>query len=570
MAKYEQKMLGDTQMNCEKEKFIDGNLFEKMVVSGAKNLKVHIDTVNDLNVFPIPDGDTGDNMFMTINGGLTALEKVQENSVSKKANALANAMLLNARGNSGVILSQLFAGLAKGFNNKDRVCVKELGLAFSAGVKQAYSSVVKPVEGTMLTVAREASDYGLSHSDDTVTLGAFFHGFVEEMKESLENTPNLLEVLKEAGVIDSGGAGLLYISEGMKSAVEGKEITADMGGADKHQELDFSAFNADSEMKFGYCTEFLLQLLNSKVDALGFDVSVITDYLGTIGDSIVAFKTGTVVKVHVHTLTPYKVLEFCHQYGEFLTIKIENMTVQHNELEKENENDSIVITKKKGKNTPFGLVTVATGAGLIKTFADFGADVVIDGGQGNNPSTETFIRAFDNAKADCIFVLPNNSNIIMTAKQAAEAYDKAKVYVIETKNFGQAYSVLSMLDYSANDAEEIAEYMKESMQDVTTGMITTSVRDACIDGVEITKGEYIGFTDKVMKVCCADKVDTFFALADKLNISEKEFLITVFGKDVSEEDRKKVRSLVGEKYSNVEFYEIDGGQDVYDFIMIIE
>ena len=557
-------------MNCEKEKFIDGKLFEKMVISGVKNLKANIETVNDLNVFPIPDGDTGDNMFMTINGGLAALESVKENSVSKKANALANAMLLNARGNSGVILSQLFSGLAKGFKDKERVCVKELGLAFASGVKQAYASVVKPVEGTMLTVAREASDYGLSHSDETVTLGTFFNGFIEEMKASLENTPNLLEVLKEAGVIDSGGAGLLYISEGMKIAVEGKEVNADLGqSVSSQQAIDFSAFNENSEMKFGYCTEFLLQLLNSKVDANAFDVSVITDYLGTIGDSIVAFKTGTVVKVHVHTLTPYKALEFCHQYGEFLTVKMENMTVQHNETVKK-EVEPVIVKQRKGKRTPFGVVTVATGKGLVKTFADFGADVVIDGGQGNNPSTETFIKAFDDANADCIFVLPNNSNIIMTAKQAANAYDKSKIYVIETKNFGHAYSVLSMLDYSAEDADEIAESMCECMQGVTTGMITTSVRDAFIDGVQITKDHYIGFTDKTMYVCEQNKVDTFFALADKLDIAEKEFLITVFGKDVNEQDRESVRNKVAEKYSNVEFYEIDGGQDVYDFILIIE
>lgn len=557
-------------MNCEKEKFIDGKLFEKMVISGVKNLKANIETVNDLNVFPIPDGDTGDNMFMTINGGLAALESVKENSVSKKANALANAMLLNARGNSGVILSQLFSGLAKGFKDKERVCVKELGLAFASGVKQAYASVVKPVEGTMLTVAREASDYGLSHSDETVTLGTFFNGFIEEMKASLENTPNLLEVLKEAGVIDSGGAGLLYISEGMKIAVEGKEVNADLGqSVGSQQAIDFSAFNENSEMKFGYCTEFLLQLLNSKVDANAFDVSVITDYLGTIGDSIVAFKTGTVVKVHVHTLTPYKALEFCHQYGEFLTVKMENMTVQHNETVKK-EVEPVIVKQRKGKRTPFGVVTVATGKGLVKTFADFGADVVIDGGQGNNPSTETFIKAFDDANADCIFVLPNNSNIIMTAKQAANAYDKSKIYVIETKNFGHAYSVLSMLDYSAEDADEIAESMRECMQGVTTGMITTSVRDAFIDGVQITKDHYIGFTDKTMHVCEQNKVDTFFALADKLDIAEKEFLITVFGKDVNEQDRESVRNKVAEKYSNVEFYEIDGGQDVYDFILIIE
>ena len=388
------------------------------------------------------------------------------------------------------------------------------------------------------------------------------------MKISLDNTPNLLAVLKEAGVIDSGGAGLLYIGEGMKSAVEGKEVavTDDRGASD--DEIDFSKFTEDSEMVFGYCTEFLLQLQNSKVDAKAFEIQPIVDYLNTIGDSIVAFKTGTVVKVHVHTLTPYKALEFCQQFGEFLKIKIENMTLQHNETEKKQE--SVKLKKKKVNHTKFGLVTVATGEGLINAFTEFGADVVIDGGQGKNPSIERFIEAFDDANADNIFVLPNNSNIIMAAKQARDLYKKSNVYVIETKNFGQAYSILSMLDYNADDAEEIAENMKGDMANVVTGMITGSIRDANIDGVEIEKGQYIGFTDKTMRVATNDKVETFTALADNLEADSKEFMIAVYGNTITDKEKQAVREKVEEKYSNLEFYEIDGGQEVYDFIMILE
>ncbi len=554
--------------NNTNEKIIDGELFERIVVAGAYNLKAHIDTVNDLNVFPIPDGDTGDNMFMTIKGGLSGLKNVVENSVGLKARALADGMLLNARGNSGVILSQLFAGLANGVAGLDTATVHEFGSALKVGVKQAYASVVKPVEGTMLTVAREAAEYGETHSDSSVTLGAFFDGFVKEMKVSLDNTPNLLAVLKEAGVIDSGGAGLLYIGEGMKSAVEGKEVavTEDKGSAD--DEIDFSKFTEDSEMIFGYCTEFLLQLQNSKVNAKEFDIQPIVDYLNTIGDSIVAFKTGTVVKVHVHTLTPYKALEFCQQFGEFLKIKIENMTLQHNETEKKEE--PAKPKKIKVNRTKFGLVTVATGKGLIDTFLECGADVVIDGGQGKNPSIERFIEAFDDANADNIFVLPNNSNIIMAAKQARDLYKKSNVYIIETRNFGQAYSILSMLDYSADDAEEIASNMAIDMANVVTGMITGSIRDANIDGVEIEKGQYIGFTDKVMRVAKDDKIQTFMALADNLEAGNKEFMIAVYGATATEQEKQAVRELVTEKYTNLEFYEINGGQEVYDFIMILE
>ena len=554
--------------NNTNEKIIDGELFERIVVAGAYNLKANIETVNDLNVFPIPDGDTGDNMYMTIKGGLSGLKSVAENSVGLKARALADGMLLNARGNSGVILSQLFAGLANGVAGLDTATVHEFGSALKVGVKQAYASVAKPVEGTMLTVAREAAEYGETHSDSSVTLGAFFDGFVKEMKVSLDNTPNLLAVLKEAGVIDSGGAGLLYIGEGMKSAVEGNEIAVTEDGASADDEIDFSKFTEDSEMIFGYCTEFLLQLQNSKVNAKEFDIQPIVDYLNTIGDSIVAFKTGTVVKVHVHTLTPYKALEFCQQFGEFLKIKIENMTLQHNETEKKEE---IAKPKKvKVNRTKFGLVTVATGKGLIETFMECGADVVIDGGQGKNPSIERFIEAFDDANADNIFVLPNNSNIIMAAKQARDLYKKANVYVIETKNFGQAYSILSMLDYSADDAEEIANNMKLDMANVVTGMVTSSIRDANIDGVEIGKGQYIGFTDKIMRVAKDDKIQTFMALADNLEAGNKEFMIAVYGATATEQEKQAVRELVAEKYTNIEFYEINGGQEVYDFIMILE
>lgn len=549
---------------------IDGELFEKLVTGGASNLKANIKTVNDLNVFPIPDGDTGDNMYMTMSGGISALKAVSENSVYRKAKALADGMLLNARGNSGVILSQLFYGLANGFKDEDIATVKDFGNALKSGVKQAYASVVKPVEGTMLTVAREAADFAIEHSTDEDTLDKFFKIFIDEMQKSLERTPELLEVLKEAGVIDSGGAGLLYITEGMKDALDGKQIT-DLGELSLNkQEVDFSKFTADSVMTFGYCTECLLQLQNSKVDAENFDEKIIIDYLSTIGDSIACFKTGTVIKVHVHTLTPYKVLEFCQKYGEFLTIKIENMTLQHSETEKSNKHDfSAMMTKKKVQHKEFALVTVATGEGLANVFTEFGADVVIDGGQGKNPSIENFIEAFDSLDADNIFVLPNNSNIIMAARQSAEMYKKSKVYVIETKDFGQAYSILSMLDYTGT-AEEIAERMKEDMGGVTTGMITTSIRSANIDGVEINEGDYIGFTGKTMLVAETSVINAYKSLCEKILTSDNSFAIVAFGIDADDNLKEEVASFMAEKYPTVEFYAIDGGQEVYQVILIIE
>ena len=548
-----------------KEKIIDGELFASIIENGAKNLKSHLQEVNDLNVFPIPDGDTGDNMYMTISGGISPLKKETSNDVDKKAKALANGMLLNARGNSGVILSQLFAGMAKSLEGHASISVEELAVAFNAGVKQAYTAVAKPVEGTILTVAREAADVADKKHADTV--GEYFATYVKEMEHSLEHTPDLLPVLKEADVVDSGGAGLLYIAKGMKSAVEGKEIQADVKMETSSDEIDFSKFTADSEMVYGYCTECLLQLQNKKTDAEKFDVQVIIDFLNTVGDSIVAFKTGTVIKLHVHTLTPYKVLQFCQQYGEFLKIKIENMTLQHNESVKEEK------PKKKKRNAThrkFGLVTVGTGEGLIDAFYGMGADIVVDGGQGNNPSIETFIEAFDDCNADVIFVLPNNSNIIMAASQAKDLYKNADVRVIPTKNFGQAYAILSMLDYTSDNADTIEENMKSDMADVVTGMITTSIRDANIDGVEIANGEYIGFTNKTMLVSKKLKTDTFSALLDKLDACDKNFVIVFYGKDVTKEEKDLTQKIVTTQYPDIEFYSMDGGQDVYDYIIILE
>ena len=546
---------------------IDGLLFEKLVIGGVMNLKANIKIVNDLNVFPIPDGDTGDNMFMTINGGVPYLKAVEENSLYLKAEALANGMMLNARGNSGVILSQLFNGLAKGLQNLETADVNEFSLAFKSGVVQAYSAVIQPVEGTILTVAREAIEHAIEHLNKNSTIESFIEDYVVEMKKSLEHTPELLETLKEAGVIDSGGAGLLYIAEGFNDVLEGKEIKDVEVDTKQGVELDLSKFNENSVMEFGYCTEFLLQLQTIKVDVEKFEVAPIIEYLETIGDSIVAFKTGTIIKVHVHTLTPYKALEFCQKFGEFLTVKIENMSLQHNEVVAKEDNSRV---RKNTKRKKFAVVTVATGKGLIDTFYEFGIDEVIDGGQSKNPSTKRFIEAFDNVNADYIYVLPNNSNIIMTAKEARDLYKESKVYVIESKNFGQAYSTLSMLDFSSDDPEEIANMLKEGMEDVTTGMITKSIRDANINNVDIKEGDYIGFSDKTMYVSTSSKLDTYFELIEKLDANNKNFLINVFGDSVKEEEKNAIRNLIKNKYPNLEAYEINGNQEVYDFILILE
>ncbi len=549
----------------KKSYLLDGKLFERLVKAGVNNLKAHVSYVNDLNVFPIPDGDTGDNMLMTIKGGLDGLNSVGDNSVCKKAKALADSMLLSARGNSGVILSQLFAGLAKGVESLDKVTVAQFILALKEGVKKAYSSVIKPVEGTILTVARESANGAQEHLKDGETFEEFFNDFISQMETSLAHTPDLLPVLKEADVIDSGGAGLLCIVQGMRNAVLGEESIISEEDKKEKSTIDLSAFTEDDEMVYGYCTECLLRLQNSKVDVTAFDEKEISDYLETIGDSVVAVKQDSAIKIHVHTQTPEKVIEFCRRFGEMLTVKIENMTLQHNAEQKLQKQSKKISPRKK-----FGLVTVCMGEGLAKVFAELGADVVISGGQCKNPSIESFVEAFDQANADVIFVLPNNGNVIMSAKQAGEIYTKSDVRVIETKNLGQAYSILSMLDYSSDDADLIVYNMKDDMQNVVTGMITTSVRDAVIDGVDIKKGEYIGFIDKKMLVSAQSKIDTMKNLLTALHAEQKDFVIAVYGAGITDAERKETAKIVSTNYPNVEFYEIEGGQAVYDYILILE
>ena len=548
---------------------IDGEIFEKMVMGGAVNLHDNVQTVNDLNVFPIPDGDTGENMFLTMRGGVEGLKKAQGKSLTELASAMANGMLMGARGNSGVILSQLFYGLAESLKGQERADLKEFGRALLNGVRCAYGAVAVPVEGTILTVARESAENVSNRINDDISVYEFFKCFLKEMKESLERTPELLAVLKEAGVIDSGGAGLVYIIEGFCKALGGEEFHWDNeGSSSKTVDLDFSKFTEDSEMEFGYCTEMLLQLQKSKTDVDNFDVDGLIKYLESVGgDSIVAFKTGTVVKIHVHTMTPYKVLEYCQRFGEYLTVKIENMTLQHNETvdKKEKKEDSIKIKKPRKK---YATVTTAMGEGLINLFEEMGADVVVNGGQTNNPSAEDFLEAFEMANAENIFVLPNNSNIILSAKQAKELYKDANVYIIESKSIGQGYSALSELDYSFDNPEEIAKNLSEKMMLSVTGMVARSIRTTVANGVSIKENDYMGFTGKTMMFSTESKLETTKLLIDELS-KDRDFLIVVYGKSATDEEKAQIQDYV-EKQGKVELYEVDGMQEVYDFILIFE
>ena len=540
---------------------LDGILFARMISSGAANLKTHAQEINDLNVFPIPDGDTGDNMLLTMMGGVH--KDLDCEVLCEVAERVSSGMLMSARGNSGVILSQFFEGIKNGFSGLHTANTHEIGEAFRHGVKQAYGSVMTPTEGTILTVVREATEYACEQNAETPE--AFLNAFIKEAKASLARTPDLLPVLKKAGVVDSGAAGLIYIVDGMMKAVIGEDVAELTAFAEQSQELDLDAFNEDSVLEFGYCTELLVRLQNAKTDIASFDVKVITDYLQTIGDSIVTVRNGSIVKLHVHTMTPQKVLDFCQQYGEFLKVKIENMSLQHNNTVTEEKETYPTKERKK-----YGVVAVACGEGLKETFRERGADVIVDGGQSMNPSAEDFIEAFDEVNADVIFVFPNNGNIILTAQQAAHLYDKSDVRVIESTTIGAGYASLSMLDTSSGDTDQIASELREAMQGVITAEISHCIRDAKMDNTEVHTGDYIGFVGKELLAVNNNRLVTVCETMDKLQFSKYDICILICGKDATDEEVSRIEAYVRARYRGKEIYIINGGQDVYDYIMIIE
>ncbi len=543
---------------------LDGILFARLLRGGAANLKANVTTVNDLNVFPIPDGDTGDNMFLTINSGAAAAGEGSE-SLSQTAGKAASGMLLGARGNSGVILSRIFAGLAKGFEGIARADVRAVARAFESGVSEAYGAVSVPVEGTILTVLKDSVTAANGNIADDSTLESYFADFNSELKESLERTPDLLDVLKEAGVVDSGGAGLGYIIEGMINALDGAEVSLEAPAA-QAKSVDLDAFGADSVLEFGYCTEFLLRLQSSKIDIDNFNADELISYLNSVGESVVCFREGTVVKVHVHTMTPGNIINHMQRYGEFLTFKMENMTLQHNE----NHMQEKFAPKVNKPHKPFGVVSVAAGSGIKDAFISLGCDVVVDGGQSMNPSAEDMIAAFNEINADVIFVFPNNSNIIMTANQAAQLYDGAEVRVVPTKTIGEGYAAISMMDTTVGDTDAVIADLEAVIAGVVTGMVSRAVRDAEMNGVAVKKDDFIGFAGDTVYTDSPDRNTAAIELCEAAKAQRYDIMLLVCGADATEAEAQALYNELHNKYRRTEIVMIDGGQPVYDYIIILE
>ena len=541
-------------------KTIDGLLYLNMLRGGAENLNANRIAVNDLNVFPIPDGDTGDNMFMTVNAG--ASKTAESPLLGEVATHAAHEMLLGARGNSGVILSRIFAGIGKGLENVRQADTIRFIHALQQGVKEAYRAVSNPVEGTILTVYREAVEYTTRQNADTFE--ALFDDLLRELSASLERTPELLDVLQEAGVVDSGGAGFVYIAEGMKAALAGLEFSAS-GISTAPKSVNLDAFTEDSELEFGYCTEFLLRLQRSKIDIDSFDLNAFIGWLNDVGDSVVAFKEGTVVKVHVHTKRPGDILNHCQQYGEFLTTKIENMTLQHNEA---HGNAGFKLTNTKPKK-PYGIVTVAAGEGLKKIFTSLGVDAVVDGGQSMNPSASEMLKAYEDVGAQTVYVFPNNSNIVMTAEQAAAMTRDLDVRIVKTKTVGEGYAAISMFDITVGDTDEVVAYLNEIISGVVTGVVSRASRDVAGE-VNVIKGDYIGFVGDDIYVDEKTPEQALIGLCDRLNAKSYDVMLILAGAECDAEAAGKMYDTLKNAYRRTEVIMLQGDQPIYDYIMILE
>ena len=539
---------------------LDSLIFADMLRQGAVSLGKDKKTVNDLNVFPIPDGDTGDNMLMTLKAGCNALEG-HLGTLSEVAQAASSGMLLGARGNSGVILSRIFAGLAKGLKDVIVADTQSFAKAMDAAVAEAYKSVPVPVEGTIITVLRE----GAAGADGSGDLNHYFETLLEAMQTSLDHTPELLQVLKDAGVVDSGGAGLLSIFRGMNDALNGKISHEEMEATTTAPvpTIELNKFDENSTLEFGYCTEFLLRLMRSKVDLDTFDEAVIFDYLNKVGESVVAFREGTIVKVHVHTFTPGMILNEMQKYGEFLTIKIENMALQHHQSTNQ-DNASFKLPPKK-----YGVVTVASGEGLIEAFRGIGADEVIEGGQTMNPSTQDFLDAFAKINAQHILVFPNNKNIKMAADQAAELYKGTDIHVLPSTTIGEGYYGIGYIDRDNPDVEDIIANVTELMQSVVTGMVSTAIRNAEGDQVSVHTGDYVGYSGKQLLSDSPDREIAAKALIERLGAASRDVMLIFFGKQVPQNEAEKLVADLQSRYKNLEIMLNNGAQPVYDYIFVL-
>lgn len=540
---------------------INGHIFKDMLASGANNLSNKFTEIDALNVFPVPDGDTGTNMSLTFNAGVKDALACSSEDVCDIAKVLSKGLLMGARGNSGVITSQIFRGLYQGMDGMKEVNGFQLANALVMGSRVAYKAVMRPVEGTILTVVREAADYTYAYatSIEDVTCLQVMEKMLDEAKKSLDRTPELLPVLAEVGVVDSGGAGLVTIFEGFVSALKGVVIEEEE--AKESKEVAGAALESE---EYGYCTEFIIRLSESAQRT--FEEETLRDSLARIGNSIVCVRDDDIVKVHVHTLTPGDALNMGLRYGSFAKLKVENMQEQHEEIMM---NASVEKEVKEEKpRQKYAIITVAAGDGLKDMFKELRADYVISGGQTMNPSTEDFVEAIHQLNAEHIIILPNNSNIVMAAQQAALVCEDQNIEVIPTKSIPQGLSACIMFNPDVDFETNLSE-MKEAVSMVKTGQVTYAIKDTTFEGMEIKSGDYMGILEKDIIVSLQDKMETTRQLLDRMLDDESEIVTLIYGEDINEEEAEEVAAYIEDKF-DVEVEVNNGMQPVYSFIIGVE
>lgn len=549
---------------------LDIDMFKQMVTKGADNLAEHAETVDALNVFPVPDGDTGTNMNLTMTSGVRELNKDESGKVGEAAQAFAKGLLMGARGNSGVILSQLFRGFSKAVAGKNTITTKEFAAALEAGVNTAYKAVMKPVEGTILTVAKDsakrASQISRKREDFTVVV----EEVVRAAQTSLKRTPELLSVLKEVGVVDSGGQGLLTIYEGFLAGLTGKSLPKNDADDSSMEEMIKAVHHkkAQTHMKtediqYGYCTEFMIQLEKDT----SFDETAFRKELGMHGDSLLVVSDPELVKVHIHTEKPGEILTYGQRYGELVNMKIENMRRQHREILQEDDRKTEKNVAKK-KKQPYGVVAVASGEGLVELFKSAGAGVVIEGGQTMNPSTEDIISAVRDTGAEHVFILPNNGNIVMAAQQAADVAEQ-KVTVVPTKTIPQGIAALVAFNPDA-DAKTNETEMAASAQHVKSGQVTFAVRDTVKDGIEIKKGDFIAIADGKIVASNPEQLETAKQLIDGIVTEDDDIVTLIYGSEAIAEEAEELVNFIEERFPDVDVEVHNGGQPVYSYIVSVE
>ncbi|MBE6062151.1 MAG: DAK2 domain-containing protein [Clostridium butyricum] len=548
-------------MNYEK---INGRDFYNMVVNASNRLLEESDFVNALNVFPVPDGDTGTNMSMTFKAAVKEIENIDSNSIGEISKKLAKGALMGARGNSGVILSQILRGISKGLEGKDEVDVAEFAVGFFEGSKAAYKAVMRPTEGTILSVVRAASEAAVaSEAKDIVSL---MEQVTAEAKVMLDKTPELLPALKKAKVVDSGGMGLYIILQGMYEALkdgikaEIKDITASSSSKVGAQSTE------DVDIKFGYCTEFII--LGDANKAKEFQ-----DKIQSLGDSMIVVGYDDVIKTHIHTNDPGKVLSYAVQYGELSKIKIDNMREEHRELlmdaaDKEKSKKEIEEVATSTEEKKYGFITVAMGSGISNIFKDLGVDYVIEGGQTMNPSTQDMLDAISRINAEHIFILPNNKNIIMAANQAAEISEK-DIRVVPTTSIPQGIACATMFNPDC-EVEENFEELKSAIESVRTGSVTYAVRDTEIDGINIKEGNMLGLIEGKIKEVGENKEEVATKVLDKMIDDDCELITVYCGEEVTDEEAEKFEAELGDKYEEFDIQFYKGNQPLYYYLMSVE